>query len=305
VKISLACSQRLRHKSFLLLFFKKEESSFSEEKEAKRLLFPALCFLLGALIYQSQAVAYATPTGFSAASIAVGAALFARDCAVCHGAEGRGDGKLAKTLAVPPANLTAPHVLMHGDSQMFQWVSEGIKSPRGARAMPGFAGALTETQRWELIDYIRAHNLGDAAQRNGKWPKLVEAPALQARCGTRIMQLHDLRGHFVRLVIGSVPAAQPADSDVVTIATKASLAGVCVANSEDVGAAYGIVAGLKPESLPGSQFLIDEQGALSAFRQGGAAGWDDPKILAAQIKRLRMQFVPSPTSSHVEMKMPM
>jgi hypothetical protein len=30
----------LRNKGFLLLFFKKEDSSFSEEKEAKRLLFP-------------------------------------------------------------------------------------------------------------------------------------------------------------------------------------------------------------------------------------------------------------------------
>jgi hypothetical protein len=32
-------------KSLLVLFFRKEqESSFSEEKEAKRLLFPARCF---------------------------------------------------------------------------------------------------------------------------------------------------------------------------------------------------------------------------------------------------------------------
>jgi mono/diheme cytochrome c family protein len=305
VKNSQASSQHLKNKSFLLLFFKKEESSFSEENEAKRLLASLLCFLVGALVFQLPAVAYATPTGFSAASIAHGAALFAENCTACHGAEGRGDGSLAKTLAVPPADLTAAHVLMHGDGQLFRWLSEGIKSPAGVPAMPGFAAALTENERWELIDYIRAHNLGVAVRRNGKWPLPIAAPALQVQCGTRTMQLHELRGRFVRLVIGSVLAAQPAHSDVVTIATKDSIAGVCIANSDDVGAAYGIIAGLSRESLPGTQFLIDERGILLAFRQGGAAGWDDPKILAAQIKRLQMQQVPSPTSSQVKMKMPM
>jgi mono/diheme cytochrome c family protein len=288
----------------LLLFFKKEESSFLK-KRSKKLLFPALCFLVGVLVCQLPHVASATPTGFSAASIAGGAALFAKNCAMCHGAEGRGDGKLAKSLPVPPANLTAPHVLMHSDGQMFRWLSEGIKSPLGVQAMPGFAGRLTENERWDLIDYIRAHNIGVAVRRNGNWPLPTAAPALQAQCGTRTMQLHELRGRFVRLVIGSVLAAQPAHSGVVTIATKASIAGVCIANSDDVGAAYGIIAGLSRESLPGTQFLIDERGILLAFRQGGAAGWDDPKILAAQIKRLQMQQVPSPTSSQVKMKMPM
>ncbi len=296
VKISLACSQRLRHKSFLLLFFKKEESSFSEEKEAKRLLFPALCFLVDVLVCQLPHVASATG----------GAALFAKNCAMCHGAEGRGDGKLAKSLPVPPANLTAPHVLMHSDGQMFRWLSEGIKSPLGVQAMPGFAGRLTENERWDLIDYIRAHNLGLAFRKAGAWPQRVEAPSLQARCGTRTVQLRDLRRRFVRLVIGSVPAAPPGGGDVVTIATKASFPGICVADTETVDAAYGVVSGFPPAARPGTQFLIDGKGFLRAVQPPGSGpGWDDPKTLANEIMHLQTQPVLSSGSSHETMKMPM
>jgi mono/diheme cytochrome c family protein len=35
-----------------------------------------------------------------------GAALYARHCAACHGAEGRGDGPVAPALSRPPSDLT-------------------------------------------------------------------------------------------------------------------------------------------------------------------------------------------------------
>ena len=36
-----------------------------------------------------------------------GAALYARHCAACHGAEGRGDGPVAPAFTRPPSDLTA------------------------------------------------------------------------------------------------------------------------------------------------------------------------------------------------------
>jgi mono/diheme cytochrome c family protein len=36
----------------------------------------------------------------------VGAALYAKDCATCHGPGGRGDGPVAETLTPRPADLT-------------------------------------------------------------------------------------------------------------------------------------------------------------------------------------------------------
>ena len=50
---------------------------------------------------------YTSPTEFAATAIVHGAKLFAANCVVCHGAEGRGDGPAAKSLPWPPADLTA------------------------------------------------------------------------------------------------------------------------------------------------------------------------------------------------------
>ncbi|CUH64044.1 Cytochrome c, mono-and diheme variants [Thalassovita gelatinovora] len=36
-----------------------------------------------------------------------GAALYANNCAICHGSTGRGDGELAKSLRPAPSDLTA------------------------------------------------------------------------------------------------------------------------------------------------------------------------------------------------------
>ena len=62
---------------------------------------------------------YRLPTGFASASIAAGARLYPQHCAACHGAEGRGDGLAAKGLPVPPADLTAGHLWMHSDGELF------------------------------------------------------------------------------------------------------------------------------------------------------------------------------------------
>ena len=66
------------------------------------------------------AVAPATPTSYAipaepyaTRSIARGAALYAENCALCHGASGRGDGPAAAGMRVRPADLTAPHLFAH------------------------------------------------------------------------------------------------------------------------------------------------------------------------------------------------
>ena len=44
---------------------------------------------------------FTSPTEFAATAIVRGAKLFAANCAVCHGAEGRGDGPAAQSFPVP------------------------------------------------------------------------------------------------------------------------------------------------------------------------------------------------------------
>ena len=82
---------------------------------------------------------YRSPTDFAATSIVHGATLFARNCAVCHGIGGRGDGPAAASLAIPPADLTQAHLWAHSDGEMFWWLTHGSKRPRAAwrcRALP-------------------------------------------------------------------------------------------------------------------------------------------------------------------------
>lgn len=98
------------------------------------------------------------PDAPSDSSIARGAALYPPHCAVCHGAGGKGDGPLAKTLPIPPADLTAAHLWDHADGELFWWLSNGMPGPDGKLVMPGFADRLSEADRWALIDVIRARN---------------------------------------------------------------------------------------------------------------------------------------------------
>ncbi len=232
---------------------------------------------------------YHSPTGFSSETIVQGAGLFPQYCASCHGARGHGDGKLASSLPVPPADLTAAHLWMHSDGELFWWLSDGMKSPEGAQAMPGFAAALDENQRWALIDYIRANNAGNSMRQNGAWPHTVQAPGLEARCGTRTLQLADLRGRFVRLVIGAVsPTTGSQTRLVIAAGTGGEPAETCLVRDESVPAAYAIVAGSTAEALAGTQFLIDDQGWLRAMqRPGSPGGWDNPASLQAEIQTLR------------------
>jgi putative copper export protein/mono/diheme cytochrome c family protein len=252
---------------------------------------------------------FTSPTGFSAESIAAGAALYPKHCAVCHGATGAGDGPLAKTLPVTPANLTAPHLWMHSDGELFWWLTNGIKTPEGKQAMPGFARVLEEDQRWALIDDIRANNAGRGFAAMGNWDPPTKAPAFEVRCTGKTLQMSDLRGRFVRLIIGA-PSGPPARlPGLVTIATQAGKtppAGLCLADDESIVPAYAVIAGLGAQDLAGWQFLIDPDGWLrAAQRAGGKTGWDDGDTLQAELGALRTHKVDTKSAAGEKMNMPM
>lgn len=247
---------------------------------------------------------YHSPTGFAATTITQGAALFPSHCAVCHGAHGHGDGPAAAGLPIPPADLTAAHLWDHSDGELFWWLTHGIDAPEGGLAMPGFAAALSEDERWALIDFIRANNAGTAMAATGHWPVPVHAPAFAANCGGKTVTLDDLRGHIVRLIIGTVRPMAP-NPDVTTIfATPAPGPAACFATDELVPLAYAVVSGVAAHDLPGTAFLIDGDGWLRAMqRPDAAATWDDPKTLAAEIGVIRAHPLAAPTPMPMDMKM--
>jgi mono/diheme cytochrome c family protein len=90
------------------------------------------------------------PVPTNAASLAAGSKTFNDNCAPCHGDTGTGDGPAGKFTKVKPANFTDSKLMSkETDGSLFWKMSEG----RGP--MPSWKDQFSETERWQLVDYIR------------------------------------------------------------------------------------------------------------------------------------------------------
>jgi mono/diheme cytochrome c family protein len=94
------------------------------------------------------------PVRSDAASIAAGKELFIVACVPCHGPNGRGDGVAAPTLErdgkpIRPADLGDARIKKESDGALFWKISNG-NNP-----MPAMQESLSETQRWQLVNYLR------------------------------------------------------------------------------------------------------------------------------------------------------
>ncbi len=242
---------------------------------------------------------YRSPTGFAAASIMHGGEIFAADCAACHGTEGRGDGPSAGQLPLRPADLTAPHLWGHSDGELFWWVSNGRQAPDGTQLMPPFAPLLSDADRWSVIDFVRANNAGSSERSSGAWVVPIVAPALPVVCaGVPADDMQDLHGSVVRVVadadeegVGHPPSIPPQEGYKVVIlhlsrgASTGLPMGECMAATPAAWGAYATLVGLRPDALPGAEFLVDPKGWLrAAWLPNSGRGWSTPDQLIAQVR---------------------
>lgn len=87
-------------------------------------------------------------------SLERGEAVYARACASCHEAKGRGDGPAAREMTPPPSSLRdRERMLALSLFDLYSTISHGIDGT----AMRGFAGELSEAERY-------------AAKRQGGFP---------------------------------------------------------------------------------------------------------------------------------------
>ena len=93
------------------------------------------------------------PVPFTVTSVQAGRSLYVANCAACHGVDGRGGGPQAGTTAIRPPSLVSGHLGAHSDGDIYSWISNGL--PGG---MPVWKTTLTDTERWELVDYLRSLN---------------------------------------------------------------------------------------------------------------------------------------------------
>ena len=96
--------------------------------------------------------AQANPIPANQESIKAGEVLYIANCAPCHGVSGKGDGPVGLTLNPRPADLTQ-HAIpgVHTDAQLFEWITNGFPGSR----MPAFKSSLSDTDRWNLVNFIR------------------------------------------------------------------------------------------------------------------------------------------------------
>ncbi len=97
-------------------------------------------------------VAYTYSLSASSDSIAVGEALYGSICASCHGEGGKGDGENVGDLSAALPDFTdLEYNAARSSLDFYRAMVEGIQPD-----MPAFSDQLSETDRWEIADYIRS-----------------------------------------------------------------------------------------------------------------------------------------------------
>lgn len=97
-------------------------------------------------------VAYAMNLSVSADAVTQGEVLYGQNCLTCHGPAGKGDGPTSTGLTTQAANLTDQSFMAHTSAAiLYQAISSGV-SPD----MPAFSTALTESEQWSIVAYLRS-----------------------------------------------------------------------------------------------------------------------------------------------------
>lgn len=89
------------------------------------------------------------PVSADDTSLQRGAILYGIHCQICHGAQGHGDGPLAKYFDRTPQNLTATQITKEFDGSVYLTITQGFGQ------MPSLAENLTPRERWDVINYVR------------------------------------------------------------------------------------------------------------------------------------------------------
>ena len=254
---------------------------------------------------------YAPTQQYAAPSVTRGAPLYAANCAVCHGAEGRGDGPLAKSLPIPPADLTEPHLFAHSVGDIFWWVSYG----RAQGVMPGFADKLTPDQRWDLINFVLARTAGILTDATGSQVVTTAAPPLPdfafEQNGAQNTLSETLKNGPVLLVLFAPSAPRVRLGQLARLAPRLGTAGLHVIAvglgkstveapfvvdvSDDVRATLALFRSSKDGGE--TELMLDRNGSVRArWTEGGPGKLAGGPILLADA--VRVSKIPMAMANH-------
>lgn len=126
-------------------------------------------------------VAYVYTLSTTPEALSQGKVLYDTQCAVCHGATGKGDGTQAQALAGQIPDWSQPQRLVQFSAQDLEQL---IANGKGN--MPGFAASLKQEERWSLVDTIRS--LTYASSQPGTAGKVTVDGAPAAASGSIIVR---------------------------------------------------------------------------------------------------------------------
>ena len=114
---------------------------------------PATVRAYGRLFAASLGTAGAMDLPKGSLDTAEGHALYAKNCASCHGISGAGDGPAAHTLSTPPPAIGIKKLTPELTPTLaYNVISVGVRGT----AMPALAAQLSPQQRWNIVNYIYA-----------------------------------------------------------------------------------------------------------------------------------------------------
>jgi mono/diheme cytochrome c family protein len=93
------------------------------------------------------------PVPADAVSLQRGEQLFVRNCALCHGERGQGDGAITRFWKADmrkPANLTEPRIQTGSDASIYVTIAKGFGT------MPPLNENLTVRERWDVVNYVKS-----------------------------------------------------------------------------------------------------------------------------------------------------
>ena len=89
-----------------------------------------------------------------------GRALYNKNCASCHGQDGKAQTDVAAGMKIKPADLTALHE--RTDGEIYWVITNGIKKS----GMPAFKAKAGTNERWQMTLYVK-HLLGEHPHGTG------------------------------------------------------------------------------------------------------------------------------------------
>jgi mono/diheme cytochrome c family protein len=90
-----------------------------------------------------------SPLKADAAAISAGKALWGTNCKSCHGVKGLGDGTKAAKIDISCGDFSSKEFQALSDGEMY------YKTTVGRKPMPSFKEKLSDTDRWQLVAYMK------------------------------------------------------------------------------------------------------------------------------------------------------